>query len=172
MTFQGLESKIAFCADVSMDLTHASLAAAVLGPDGKVRVRMVKAWKGPDTTRQMMADLPGLIAQFRPRSFGWFGNGPMVAMKLELEKLRAVEIDSSTTTALCQSFAETVISRRLVHPGDPLLSNHALGAKQWKVGDGWRFVRRGVGHVDALYSAAGAAHLARTLPAPVGVKWL
>jgi hypothetical protein len=30
------------------------------------------------------------------------------------------------------------------------------------------FSRKGEGHVDAAYAAAGAVHLARTLPAPVG----
>jgi hypothetical protein len=38
------------------------------------------------------------------------------------------------------------------------------GCQALQVADGWRFVRRGQGNVDAAYAAAGAVHLARTLP--------
>jgi hypothetical protein len=42
------------------------------------------------------------------------------------------------------------------------------GAGRLKRGDAWVFSRKGEGHCDAAYAAAGAVHLARTLPAPVG----
>jgi hypothetical protein len=53
-----------------------------------------------------------------------------------------------------------------VHGGDALLNGHLGGAKKYHSGDGWRFVRRGTGHVDAAYAAAGAVHVLRGLDPP------
>jgi hypothetical protein len=59
-----------------------------------------------------------------------------------------------------------VQNHQLLHPDDDLLNAHVNGSQRKDSGDGWRFVRRGAGHVDAAYAAAGAVHLARTLPPP------
>jgi hypothetical protein len=58
-------------------------------------------------------------------------------------------------------------SQRTFHSGDGLLTAHVTGSEKLKSGDTWRFSRRGRGHCDAAYAAAGAAHLARLLPTPV-----
>jgi hypothetical protein len=67
-------------------------------------------------------------------------------------------------TAICMGFAEQVRSRQIAHGGDPLLDAHVRAAEKLSYGDGWRFTRKGAGQVDAVYAAAGAVHLARTLP--------
>jgi hypothetical protein len=54
----------------------------------------------------------------------------------------------------------------VLHPDDPLLNAHIAGTSKLRTGDGWRFARKGAGHVDAAYAAAGAVRLARTLPPP------
>jgi len=64
-------------------------------------------------------------------------------------------------------FAELVDAGQVAHAGDPMLDAHAAAAEKLRQGDAWRFTRRGAGHVDGMYAAAGAAHLARTLPPPV-----
>jgi len=64
----------------------------------------------------------------------------------------------------CQGLADLVTGRQVLHPGDPLLDAHIAGSKKLHQGDGWRFVRRGAGHVDAAYAAAGAIHVALTVP--------
>ena len=69
---------------------------------------------------------------------------------------------------MCMGLAELVKSGDALHPRDPLAIAHVGGAEKLTVGDAWRFSRRGGGHVDAAYALAGAAHLARTLPPPVG----
>jgi hypothetical protein len=61
-------------------------------------------------------------------------------------------------------FSEQVDAHRIAHSGDPLLDAHVSAAEKLSTGDGWRFSRKGEGHVDAAYAAAGAVHLARTLP--------
>lgn len=79
----------------------------------------------------------------------------------------AAEIKGAEVGETCQEFADLVIARKVEHPDDPLLNAHVAGASPLHSGDGWRFTRKGAGHVDAAYAAAGAVHLARTLPPPV-----
>lgn len=98
-------------------------------------------------------------------------------------------------SAVCMGFAELVRAGRLEHPADPLLDAQVRDAeKLQRSTGGWVFARPlpdsdddgagdvdqgdddgdgeeqpdSGGHVDAVYAAAGAAHLARTMPAPVG----
>ncbi len=151
----------ALCVDVGMNLEHCTLAAAQLGADGRVKVGIVAAWK---TTTEMLRDLPGIKAKIKPVSCGWFPGGPAAGVSTELKKLGLDEIKAGDTSPVCQEFAELIINRGMIHNSDGLLSAHILGAKKWNVGDGWRFVRRGTGHVDAAYAAAGAAHLIRNAP--------
>ena len=66
-----------------------------------------------------------------------------------------------------QGLADLMRASRLVHPDDPLLTSQALGAQRVDaVGgeSGWCLTRRGGGHCDAVYAAAGAVHLARSAP--------
>jgi hypothetical protein len=76
---------------------------------------------------------------------------------VEVEEIRG------DVAAVCMGFAEQVTALKIAHSGDPLLDAHIAGAEKTTHGDGWRFSRKGAGHVDALYAAAGAVHLARTL---------
>jgi hypothetical protein len=71
-------------------------------------------------------------------------------------------------TAVCMGLAEQVTAVQIAHSGQELLDAHVGGAERLRRGDAWVFSRKGEGHVDAAYAAAGAVHLARTLPAPVG----
>jgi hypothetical protein len=64
--------------------------------------------------------------------------------------------------------AELVRAGSVLHSGDPLLDTHVLGAEKSARGDAWVFTRQGSGYVDGAYAAAGAVHLARTLPATPG----
>src|SRR5690606_13320723 len=47
---------------------------------------------------------------------------------------------------------------------DPLLDSQIAAAERLRRGDRWGFTRRGDGNTAAVYSAAGAAYLAQTLP--------
>jgi len=162
MSLDGLRDRVAVCLDVAPDLGHVTLTAAAVGADGRVRVETVAGW---DSTRAALADLPDWLERIRPKSRGYF-RGPTDALAADLAALGFEPI--TQVTAACQALAEAVQSRRLLHPGDALTTTHVLGAKRYPVADGWRFVRRGVGHVDAAYAAAGAVWLARTMPASVG----
>jgi hypothetical protein len=167
-----LRDRVAFCLDVSMDELHATLYAAA--QDGeRVCVDAVAAWEGQTAIRQMVAELPGIVAKAKPRVLGWFPGGPAAVAAAELAKRdgwppSGVEIEPirGEITAVCMGFAELVRSKAIAHSGDPLLDAHVRAAEKFSYGDGWRFTRKGAGQVDAAYAAAGAVHLARTLPAP------
>jgi hypothetical protein len=171
-------SRVALCLDVAPDQLHATLAAAAVLPDGRTRVEVVQAWEGVACTDRLRADLPALLARVRPQVLGWLPNGPAAVLAADLAARKdrkgwpppgvTVTEIKGELTAVCMGLAEQVTAVQVAHSGQGLLDAHALGAERLKRGDAWVFSRKGEGHVDAAYAAAGAVHLARTLPAPVG----
>ncbi|WP_245812151.1 terminase [Actinophytocola xinjiangensis] len=148
-------------------------------PAVRVRVEAVKAWSGPNCTREMRRDLPGLLRRIRPRVFGWFPSGPAAAVAADLAdpKHKRVNRQSSwppagvrveairqEVPAVCMGFADLVKSGGVVHSGDPMIDKHVLGAEKLLRGSTFVFTHKGPGHINGAYAAAGAVHLARTLP--------
>ncbi len=161
-----IDSKRPFylCVDVAPDLQHVTLAAAQALPDGRVMVAVAGSW---DSTAAALGGIAEVVAEARPARLAWFPNAPTAAMVTDLMKMkRAAPLAAGDAVLASQGFAELVTSRRVVHNNDPLLTAHASGATKLYSGDGWRFTRRDVGHVDALYAAAGAAFLARSTNPP------
>lgn len=171
----GVRSRVACCLDVAPDGEHATLVAAAVLGDRRVRVEVVRAWTGTDALRR---DLPGLLGRVRPKVLGWFPSGPAAALAADLAdrpgrvgwppKGVVVEAIRAEMTAVCMGLAEQVKAHRVVHADDPLLNAHVGGAQRLKRGDAWVFSRKGEGHCDAAYAVAGAVHLARTLPPSPG----
>lgn len=173
-------SRVACCVDLAPDGQHASLVAAAVLPDGRVRIEAVQAWAGPTAVDELRRDLPALLSRVRPQVLGWLPAGPAAAVAADLADRRksgrrgwpppgvtVAEIRGETSAAT-MGFAEQVAAAQIAHSGDPLLDDHVGAAEKLRRGDAWVFSRRGKGHVDAVYAAAGAVHLARTLPPPVG----
>lgn len=132
------------------------MVVAALTDDGRVRVEVVDAW---ETTAEARAALPGWVEKIRPKALGWYPSGPAAAMAAELREIRrSVEITRIPET--CQGLAESVTARRILHPGDPMLTSQVTSSGRVPSGDGWRFSRRGT-PVDAVYALAGAVQLAR-----------
>lgn len=157
-----LRDRVVCCVDVAPDGQHVALVAAATDDAGRVRVETVAAWSSTDAARDALADV---VARVRPRAVGWFPSGPAAALGPTLRGLEAQEITGGQVAEACQSFADLVRARRVLHPDDPLLNAHVAGSSKLRSGDGWRFTRRGAGHCDAAYAAAGAVQLALTLPA-------
>lgn len=177
--------RVALCLDVSLDAEHATLAAAAVLPDGRVRVEIVRDWAGAGCTVQVERELPAFLASFKvkPRVVGWFPNGPAAAVSVAMKKRRGwppagvkVEAISGETADVCMWFAAQVThlddegnpAPMIAHSADPLLNAHVALAEPKRSGSRWTFGRTDAGHVDALYAAAGAAHLARSLPVRTG----
>lgn len=159
---------VALCFDVAWDNSHATLAAAVtLG--GVTWVEILKGWNGYECRKQLRAELPGLLARYKPRKCIWFPGGPAAAVADEwsgrrvsnvlMEELRAEDV-----VRACMGLEEQAAAQHLRHRHDPLLDAHIRQTQQLPQGDGWRFARRGMAPIDASYAAAGAVHAARVLP--------
>lgn len=173
-----LRSRVALCLDVSPDRQHATLAAAAVQADGRCRVEVVASWDGVGATQELRRDLGQWVRKVGPQALGWIPNGPAAALAADLKerKGRVSPFPANCTTeeiraevsAVCMGLADLVDARQVVHSDDPLLNGHILSASKLWNGDVWRFSRKGEGQCDAAYAAAGAIHLARTLPTPVG----
>lgn len=177
-TLDLLKSRVALCIDVSPDMQHVTLTAAAVQDDGRCRVEVVKAWDGAGALAAARAALPALAEKIKPKKVGWMPNGPAASMAADLKTRKGryvwpprgvvVEEIAAEVPACCMGLAELVKAGEVVHSGDPLLDAHVTGAGKLYSGDRWYFSRKGGGHCDAAYSAAGAVHLARTLPTSLG----
>lgn len=182
----GLRNRIALCFDTAPDGKHCTLAAAAKLSDGRPRVEIVKAWSSADEAR---GELPALLERIKPAALAWYPTGPAaeLATILRPAALKANfrpgkkprepgelpedgEIAGTKVAEVCQELAGLVRGRHVVQPGDPLLDSHVRGAAKLPSGDGWRFTRKGGGHVDAAYAAAGAINAALTMPEPRRAK--
>lgn len=171
----GVRSRVALCVDLAPDQLHATVYAAALLDDGRVRLDVVDAWEGLGCADRLRRALPGLVERVKPQTVGWYPNGPAATLTADLAERRGwpppgvtVQAIKAEMPAVCMSFDEQATAGRIAHSGDPLLDAQVTAAERLKRGDAWVFSRRGEGHVDALFAAAGAAHLARTMPAAVG----
>ena len=161
-TLDGHRKRIAAGFDVSPGGKHATLAVAASLADGRVRVEIAGAWKGTEEAR---GELPGLLDRIRPQVIVWFPTGPAAAFATMLRRRQgSVECGGGKVAEICQELADLTKALRIIHPADPLLDAHIRGANKLNSGDGWRFTRRGEGHVDAAYAAAGAVNAALNMP--------
>ncbi|MEQ4301585.1 terminase [Plantactinospora sp. B6F1] len=178
-TLDDARSRIALCFDLAPDGLHATLAAAAMLPDDRVRIEVVEAWSGPTCVDDLRRELPHVIARVRPQVLGWLPNGPSAALAADMAERNEggrrwpppgvkVEAIKAEVPAVCMGFEEQVRSAKIAQSDDPLLNAQVAGAELLKRGGVWVFSRSGESHVDALYASAGAVHLARTLPPPVG----
>ena len=184
-TLESHRGRIAAVVDVAPDGKHVTLAVAAPLGDGRARVELAAAW---DSTEVARAELPALLKRISPQALGWFPGGPAAGMATTLRPLalkynrhlHAIKrrpgtpepppedgaIVGTRAGEVCQELADLVRAARVIHPADPLLDAHIRGASRLFTGDGWRFTRRGEGHVDAAYAAAGAVVFALLLPPP------
>jgi len=147
----------------------------LLLPAERVRIDVVKAWSGPDCTIQLRRELRSEVVRVRPRALGWFPNGPAAEIATELAAdeeaawppagVEIVEVRKDLA-AVCMGFAGQAKAGQIAQPNDPMINAHVLGAEKSYRGSTWVFVRKGAGHCDGAYAAAGVVHLARTLPPP------
>jgi hypothetical protein len=168
----GHRDKTALCLDISLDGSHATLAAAAV-VDGIVHVEIIDAWEGFGCTKALREELPGWVDKIKPRALGWFPAGPAAAVAADIADRNvrgwpprrvAIEAIGSETVQVCMGFAEQVITKGLKHPQDPMLTAHINAASKLYRGDGYVFNRKGKLPIDGAYAVAGAVHLARTLP--------
>lgn len=147
--------------DVSLDGNHVALVTAAALVDGSVRVEPVASW---ESTWEARRELPELLKQLNPVKLAWFPGGPANALAPILQAHPASHpITGTDATAACMGFVDMVTAGMLVHNGNALLDGQVARASKLPQGDGYRFTRRGSGNCNALYAAAGAVFVARTM---------
>jgi hypothetical protein len=184
--------QVAVCVDVALDGEHVTACGAARLPGDRVGVAVLGAWTGRAAVAAAERALPGLLGAIRPTEIGWFPTSPVGSLGPVLRGLRrttrrivptvrdgrivlddeheAARLSAIMEREAAQGFAELMRSGRLVHPGDPLLDAQTVAAQRMEAPggeSGWRLTRRGGGHCDAVYAAAGAVHLARSAVEPV-----
>lgn len=176
-----VRSRVALVFDVNLSMTHATLYAAAVLADGRVRVEPVRAWSGKGCADRAARQIPALVAEVRPRAFGWLPSGPAasVASKLKDRSTGArrgewpppgvvVEEIRGEVTAICMGLAQLVDAGQIAQSEDPLVDTQIEGTEKAPQGPkAWVFVNPS-GDCDAVYALAGAAHLAQTMPASIG----
>lgn len=161
-TLDTVRDRVVACVDVAPDSQHVTLAASAQLDDGRVRVEVVAAWPTTELARE---DLGDALDRVNARQEAWFPSGPAAAIApIMRNRPNNHELKGADVLQACQGLADLTTARKVVHPADPLLNAHIAGSRKLHTGDGWRFVRRGAGHVDAAYAAAGATHTALTIP--------
>lgn len=176
--------RVAMCIDVSLDQRHATAVGAA-EVDGVVHLETLGVWHGEGCTAQLRRELPGIVRKVKPRVVGYLPTGPAasVAAALADPKKRGkgrtpwpppgvrVEEIRADLVQVTMGFADLVTAEQVVHPKDDLLTAHTRSAQKLWRGDGWVYARKDSGPIDGSYAAAGATHLARTLPpAPPSLK--
>lgn len=179
-TMGALRGRVAAVFDVAPDGQHFTLGAAARLDDGRPRIELVKAWS---TTQEVRAGLAAALDEVKPRVFGWFPGGPAAELATILRPLALKynrhpgkrqegewpedgEIKGAKVPEVCQELAGLVRARAVVHADQELLNDHVRGASKLYTGDGWRFTRKGTGHCDGAYAAAGAVNAALTMAVP------
>ena len=177
-TMDAHRDKLAACLDAAPDGEHFTLSVAGRLADGRPRIELVKDWTSVADVRR---ELGAALTEIKPRAFGWFSIGPAaelasvirpLAIKInrhpgergDLEIPEDGTITGSRVSEACMEFAGLVRARGLVHAGQELLDTQVRGASKLATGDGWRFTRRGEGHCDSAYSAAGAVYVLLRMP--------
>lgn len=172
----GVRSRVALCIDLTPESDHATLAAAAVLDDGRVRVETVAEWSGPAAASALERDLPGWVEKIGPRVVGWFPSGPGAAVAARLADRRrsgvrgwpprGVQVAEirGETTAVTMGFGKEINAQTVAHSGQEMLDAQVAHAEKLWQGSAWVFTRKGGGNVDAVYAVAGAVHLARTMP--------
>jgi hypothetical protein len=177
-TMDAHRNRLAACFDAAPDGQHFTLSVAARLADGRPRVEVVKDWTSSADVRR---ELASEMAKIKPKAFGWFSTGPAAELASILRPL-AIKINKHSGTRqpeeipedgtlagaraceACMEFAGIVRARGLVHAGQDLLDTQIRGAAKLVTGDGWRFTRRGDGHCDTAYTAAGAVKVLLAMP--------
>jgi hypothetical protein len=177
-----VRDRVAACVDVAPDGAHATLAVAALLPDGRPRVELAEVWPNTEKAR---GELPALLAKIKPKAIVWYPGGPAAELAAILRPAATAAnrrpgnparepgdipedggLAGARVAEVCQELAGLVRARGIVHGAQEVLDLHIRGASKLVTGDGWRFTRRGEGHCDAAYAAAGAIHAAIRMPKP------
>lgn len=172
-TLDAYRDDLVAAVDVALDGAHVTLMAGAKDANGRIHMEPVCAWPSVDDARKGVPgakmSLVAWLEKINPKRVAWFPSGPATTLGAELRDAPyvLVALTGDAVKEACQSFAEQVRSRNIIHPSDPLLDAHVAQSTKYMTGDGWVFARRGgIGQIDASYAAAGIVYLLRNPEPP------
>jgi len=161
---------VTFGLAVAVDGRAAAIAAAGrwVDPDGRERIAVEVLEAGPGTSW-----VPGAWRSIRNVTRGRLLVDALSPAAPVVDALRNARLPVETLTTgeyvtACAALVDDVVETRLVHRGQPALTDAASTASSRNVGDRWVWDRRaasGVELVEAVTVAASGARRARSVPA-------
>jgi Phage Terminase len=161
-------SPVVFAVDAGPELRHCTIAVAAAHPDGsRVFVEAVASAAGADAPARIEERLHELVERWAPRQLSCLARGPVegivhrVGLVHEDVEVRAVGVADLERAA--RGFYESVLSRRLVHGGDLMLTEHVNAAQRGEPGMLALKRRSATSDMDAAVAAVlahwGAEHM-------------
>lgn len=158
--------------DVTRERSHAAIAGAWRGPDGRPAVDVLDARPG---TSWLVERVEQLARTWRVDEVGCDGAGPALDLADELERRGVVKvrrISGREYAAACAGFLAAVDNTQLVHRGTAALDAAVAAAARRELGDTWVWSRRQsagpiVGLVGATVALWTYDHRAAAPAAPV-----
>jgi hypothetical protein len=114
-------------------LRHATIAVAHATDDERLHVEAVDAFTGEHAAVDCERRLRALCARWSPRAVGTIQKGSLRAMVARVADdtgVPLVELGMGEVDRAARAFYEAVVTRRLVHPLDPMLAEHVASARQ------------------------------------------
>lgn len=162
--------------DVTADWSEGAIIVSALRGDGKVGVEVHRHLEGragaPLAASQFTEQIDNLAAKLKVQSIGYSASSalaPALERHKALTNLPYVAVNGAKMNGYCEDFAESVLSRRLVH-NDPYLDSQVAKAQRRYVGNdgGWRWAIS-QGAINGLISATIATSIAARESSPVQV---
>lgn len=167
-------ARVAFAVDAGPELRHASIAVAHLRDDGRLHVEIVAAFTGEHAATQCEQRLVELIARWQPVALGVIARGSVAALAARAAgDVPLVELNSADMERAVRAFYEAVVTRRLVHPPDPMLTEHVGSARQGDPGSIALRRRSTTLDIDGVLAAVAACAALDRAPEPKPVaSWV
>lgn len=156
---------VCFAVDAGPELRQISICASWLRPDGRIHVEAIETFVGPASTTQAERRLTELCARWRPARIAVVKKGSVESIVTRVAAAVAPPggvdelLDAVGPTDLeraTRSFYEAVISRRVVHPPDPVLAEQLAQAQRGEPGTIALRRRNPSLDIEAAVAAVGA----------------
>jgi hypothetical protein len=166
---------VCFAADSGPELRQVSILAGWRRPDGRVHVEAIETFLGPAATIQCEKRLTELVAGWRPTRLAVLKRSPIAALVtrvaaaavrpgVDVDELLEILTDADFERATL-GFYEGTISRRIVHPPDPVLADQLAAAQPGQPGT--MALRRRNPSIDIEAAVAAVAVVSAVDRAPV-----
>jgi len=157
---------VALAFEVGLDRVDASIEAAWLDSDGRVRVDVIDHRPGADWVASRVAELRDT---WGPAVIACDATGPVIDVADQLERagVKVERLKSAQYATACAGFLSDVEDDRLRHPGHSALDDAVRNVATRPLGESWAWGRRkSAASIAALVGATVARYALLHAPAP------